>query len=416
MTTGPRAADRRFAVGLLLITAAGAALRVLHLITKLGDPLSISDALYYSIQAGRNSEGDWFREVLTNEPGAEHAPLTSLYLTPWSMGSGSGVTMQRVGITLVGIAVVAVIGLLGRRLAGERVGLVAAGIAAVYPNLWSNDVLVMSESLACLVVSLTLLAAVWADQSPTARRAAVIGVLVGLAVLTRSELLLLGPGLAAILLWRTRRFAAPLVVVAVAVAVVVPWSIYNLARFERPVLLSTNDGTTLRGANCDLTYNDDVGGWDTRCLGPPDDGDVDASVRSARWRSEGLTYIGDHLGRLPVVVAARMGRTLDLYGLDSTIDNDVREEKARPVVVAGVVCWWLLAVGAIGGWRGLRRTPARWFLAVPVAGVLVTTVLFYGAHRIRAPGEPAIVVLAAAGIVDLLDRRAGRSRCETRPA
>ena len=37
-------------------------------------------------------------------------------------------------------------------------------------------------------------------------------------------------------------------------------------------------------------------------------------------------------------------------------------------------------------------------------GVAITTVLFYGAHRIRAPAEPAVVALAAAGIVALVDR------------
>ena len=41
---------------------------------------------------------------------------------------------------------------------------------------------------------------------------------------------------------------------------------------------------------------------------------------------------------------------------------------------------------------------------MPLAAVLITTVLFYGAHRIRAPAEPAIVVLAAAGIVAVVDR------------
>ena len=35
-------------------------------------------------------------------------------------------------------------------------GLIAAGVAAVYPNLWLNDGLVMSESVSCLLVSLVL--------------------------------------------------------------------------------------------------------------------------------------------------------------------------------------------------------------------------------------------------------------------
>ena len=80
---------------------------------------------------------------------------------------------------------------------------------------------------------------------------------------------------------------------------------------------------------------------------------------------------------------------------------------------AGIVCWWVLAIAAIFGWRRLggdettRRS--RWWLAVPLVTVLVTTVLFYGAHRIRAPAEPVIVLLAAVAGVGAWDRiRAGR--------
>jgi hypothetical protein len=42
---------------------------------------------------------------------------------------------------------------------------------------------------------------------------------------------------------------------------------------------------------------------------------------------------------------------------------------------------------------------ARWWFVVPLGAVLLTSILFYGAHRIRAPAEPAVVVLAAAGLV-----------------
>ena len=47
---------------------------------------------------------------------------------------------------------------------------------------------------------------------------------------------------------------------------------------------------------------------------------------------------------------------------------------------------------------GTRTVSARWWLVVPIVSVLVTTILFYGAHRIRAPAEPVVVVLAAVGL------------------
>ena len=81
--------ERVFGQRLALITALGAAWRLGYLfVVKADDGLMLNDSLYYSIQAGRNSEGQWFREGITNLPGAEHGPLTPLYLTPWSLGGG----------------------------------------------------------------------------------------------------------------------------------------------------------------------------------------------------------------------------------------------------------------------------------------------------------------------------------------
>lgn len=401
--------DGRFRVGLAVITAIGAVWRLGYLVVaKRGEPLLLNDSLYYSIQAGRNSEGDWFREGLTALPGAEHGPLTSLWLTPWSLGGGDGVMWQRLAMTLLGVATVAVIGIAGRRLAGPAVGLVAAALAAAYPNLWVNDSLVMSESLACLLVALALVVALDLHVDPSPGRAAVLGVLVGLACLTRSELGLLAVGFAGLAWWRSagrRRAVAPGVLLAAAALTVAPWVAWNLSQFDRPVLLSTNDGTTLLGANCERTYFDDLGGWDIRCLEPvPTDETVDASVRSAERRAVAVDYVEDHVTRVPVVVMARIGRTLDVYGLSSLVALDRGEEKAAWAVWAGIVVWWVLAVAAIVGWRALGRSDgtgrtARWWLAVPLATTLVTTILFYGAHRIRAPAEPAVVLLAAVGLV-----------------
>jgi 4-amino-4-deoxy-L-arabinose transferase-like glycosyltransferase len=408
---------------LALITALGAAWRLGYLfVVKADDGLMLNDSLYYSIQAGRNSEGHWFREGITNLPGAEHGPLTPLYLTPWSLGGGDGVVWQRFATTLLGIATVAVIGLVGRRLAGPLVGLVGAGIAAVYPNLWINDSLVMSESLACLIVSLALLVALDFDRRPGVGRAAVLGVLVGLGALTRSEIALFGIGFAALAWWRSPghrwRALMPVVVVGATLLTLAPWTIYNLGRFERPVLLTTNDGTTLLGANCDNAYYSDVGGWDVRCVLGADVRAADASLRSEAHRELAVDYIGDHAGRVPIVVLARLGRIADVYGLDPLVALDRGEEKAGWAVWAGIVSWWALAPTAIVGWivRGRARSPdddrarARWWLAVPPITVLVATVAFYGAHRIRAPAEPVVVVLAATGAVALYERWTTRRR------
>jgi hypothetical protein len=424
---------RRFRWRLAAVTALGAAWRLGYLwVVKRNQQLLLNDSLYYSIQAGLNSEGSWFKDALTGQPGAEHGMLTSLYLTPWSLGDGDNVFRQRFAMTLCGIVTVALIGSAARRLVAlgagtsartaDRVGLVAAGIAAAYPNLWINDSVVMSESLALMLVAASLVVALEHHRNPTVRSGIWLGLLTGLGTLTRSEIGLCIPLfalLSAIVSRRRRRPIWPAVaVLAVGLATLVPWSVYNAGRFREPVLLSTNDGNTLLGANCDETYYRDIGGWDITCLGPLEMGALghepgapDASERSKVRRTVAVEYIKDHLDRLPVVTLARLGRLVDVYGFDSLIHLDVGEEKAEWAAWAGIVCWWLLAILAVLGWWRLGRTAgrARWWLMVPVAAVLATTVLFYGAHRIRAPAEPTIVLLAAVAIVWLFEQR-GRAR------
>jgi hypothetical protein len=330
-----------------------------------------------------------------------------------------------------GIGTIVVIGFLGRRVGGRRVGVAAAAIAAVYPNLWMNDGLVMSESLSMLLVAAVLLAAHRAMAMPGWRVVAVTGVLAGLATLARSELALLVPGLAAMLWfvgrppvvvpdgvvpdfrgsgpapvsWR-ERLIRPAVVVGAAALVASPWVAFNLSRFDRPVTLTTNDGTTLLGSYCDGSFGGpNMGGWSLFCVVDDPDYDVaeEPSVRSERQRTLAISYARAHLTRLPVVVAARVGRSLDMYGLDSLVAQDVGEERYRWASWAGIVSWWGLAISAV---PGLRRIDSRtrWLVLLPCVTVAVTTIVFYGGHRIRSSMEPSVVIAAAVMIVQLLTR------------
>ena len=121
-----------------------------------------------------------------------------------------------------------------------------------------------------------------------------------------------------------------------------------------------------------------------------------ASVRSTQ-RQLGIDYARHHVTRLPVVLTARVGRTLDLYDVSGLVHGDVGEERERLVTWAGVVSFWLLAPLAAIGWWGLRRL-YRAVLLLPVLVVALTTLVFYGGHRIRASAEAAIVILAACAL------------------
>src|ERR1700745_1959735 len=76
-------------------------------------------------------------------------------------------------------------------MAGRRVGLIAAFLVAVYPNIWMSDELGLSETLTPLVVALVLLAAYRFWKRPGWGRVIWLGASMGVAALARDELGLL---------------------------------------------------------------------------------------------------------------------------------------------------------------------------------------------------------------------------------
>ncbi|MEP7115541.1 MAG: glycosyltransferase family 39 protein [Ilumatobacteraceae bacterium] len=403
---GEAGSERDFRRRLAVVVACGAVLRIVRLaVNKWGQPLLLNDSLYYSAQAQQLAHGVWFREVFSDQAGAEHGPLTSAMMAVVSWGSDP-FNRQRMVTVTCGVVTVAIIGLVARRVAGNRAGLIAASVAAAYPNLWVSDGLVMSESVSCLLIALTLWATlVWADK-PTLRAAALVGVAVGLGTLARSEVVIFVPG-AAVVMWvvgrrsgLVRYWAHVLTAVCLVVALLLPWTVFNLVRFEKPVLLTTNEGGALLGANCDDTYvGPSQGGWSLLCLvnDPGNRPNEETSLRAARQRREAFSYMREHVTRIPKVELKRLGRSLDIYALGDMVRGDVGEERERWAAWAGIVSFWLLAPLAVVG-AALTRRRDRAVLLIPVMIALLTTVLIYGGHRIRSSAEPSIVILAAIAI------------------
>jgi len=375
---------------------------------------SLYDSIYYLVQSQAVVAGEGFVRPFTALANADHPPLTTLVITPatWLFGVTSDTMAQRLTMSIVGTGAVAAIGFLGRAVRGPRAGLVAAGIAAVYPNLFMNDGIVMGESLAALTVALAMWATYRLRTTGSIRAAVALGLCCGFAALARAELILLAPALAIPMLLGANRavwreWVRPVLAVgAVAALVVSPWVIRNLVIFEEPALLSTGDGLVLLGANCDEVYaGPRIGTWSVGCTGMAPR-DADAAVLSGRQRDKARDYIGDHLGRVPAVVAARVGRVWGVFRPVQTVQFSELEGRPHAAAMAGLVMYWILAGLAVGGIVILRRGRAIvWPLLVPAALVTLITAFAYGTLRFRVPAEVSIVVLAAVALDALWQRR-----------
>lgn len=411
---------------LALIAVAAMGLRATYVITTTRHDRGFYDALYYELQATRIADGlgytDPLRAINVNTrmlppgPAADHPPLTVLTLVPVAWVFRSGLAM-RFQMALLGTVTVVLLGLLGRKLGGDAVGLVAAGIAAVYPELWVNDGLIMSETVCALVVTLGLLAIYHYLDRPRWPRAALVGVLCGLAALSRAELLLLAPLLAGWLL-SIRRIGSPRaratgasVLVLATLVTLAPWFVYNQTRFKNTVLISTNDGTAMLGSNCDKVYSGHgIGLTDLNVCVPTKIPPGDQSQVSRVYLRRALHYIRDHKGRYPIVVAARIGRDFSVFRPQDMIGFNAGEGRKRWITVAGLVFWYPLAVLAVAGVVLLKRRGAAWWpMVAPAVVVVGSAFASYGQTRFRISLEPSIVVLSAIALVAVVPR-AVRSR------
>ncbi len=267
----------------------------------------------------------------------------------------------------------------------------------------------MTESLYGFLAALSLLAAYRLTDAPGVGRALVLGALLGLAALSRAEALILLPLLLVPVLRRPRQLRLAATVCLAFALVLTPWTVRNWSVFDRPVLIATEGGETLAGANCHPTYyGRRIGTWNFNCVKITGRGNEAAELNEEGHK--GIDYARDHAERLPLVAAARLARTWGL--LDPFA---VPEGRRAWLMRIGAALFYALVGLAIYGFLVLRRRGAPlWILLTPFITVTVTTLLAYGSVRFRHSAELSIVVLAGVG----LDRvwRARSARAEAEPS
>ena len=385
---------------LLAIVAAALAIRLGYVIGWSDSSLERGDAVYYHVGANLLADGRGFihpvaaafsfREI----QGADHPPAFIVYLAAGSLVGLRTFFEHQVWACFLGAATVGVVGLTGRRIGGPRAGLAGAGLAAVFPTMWMPDGWVLSETMAMFAVAVVILAAYRCWDDPRRATAIWLGAALGLAALSRSELVLLGPLIAVPLFWYKRRsvghaVASVLVVGVTTLVVVAPWMVYNLSRFDHVVLLSDQSGDTVAASWCnDGFYGNALGYKSYKCLAASLDEDDPADS----WTTYGM----DHLERVPLVMAARVARVWGLFRPRQQVGFETFFGTEVPATWAAfAMSWVMLVLAPVGALRLRRRgTPLSPLLA-PIIVMTLAVALTFGQLRYRAPAEPALVLLVA---------------------
>jgi 4-amino-4-deoxy-L-arabinose transferase-like glycosyltransferase len=260
---------RRFRIALAALTLLGLAVRVAYAL-KAQVPVGFGDDSWFHAVANGLVHGRGFSNPFNSLKGgsivfgdlgtpvatAFHPPLfPALLAIPSALGLDTYTAHQLIACAM-GAVSVPLIGLVARRVAGERAGIASAALGAVFIPLVARDSLLLSESLYGPLIALALLATLRLRELPSTRRALELGAVIGLAALTRPEalLLVLMLGVPAARAAGPRRLRTAAVVCAATAVVCLPWCVRNTLEFDRPTLITTGDGSVIAGSNLHSTY------------------------------------------------------------------------------------------------------------------------------------------------------------------
>lgn len=378
---------------------------------------------------------------------------------------------QRFALLLVGCVTIVLVALVGRHLGGERgdrVGLIAAGLAAVAPAFWINDTMLQVEPLSTLAVAGALLLAYRFRARPTVPLALGLAATLAAGAMLRAEMQLMIPAVLwpmVVTTWtwsRWRRLGVVVGGTALAVAMWSPWLISNQHRLAAasPWAMTSGSGAVLVSAYCDETYfGEALGYWAAHCFDQPRSTRIGSgeSLRDAvdRVTGDGETsrllidagrvqatgqrisvdvdrrvldesqyynvaahtaweFARDHPGRFPVVVVARVGRTLNLFRPFDTIRIDgTVEGRGEGATQLSLAFWWLSLPLGIWGAVLLRRRGVTLIPLIGVSAVVIgTAAASFGVMRYRVPVDLCVVLLAAVAVDELWAQRRSPSLVE----
>ncbi len=402
---------RTFVWSAIGIAVGGLVLRVIYDLLLGHAPPVGSDGIWYALQAQTIAKGVGYVDPQRYfsfhgaSPTAQFPPLWPTVLAGAHLVGLDTLRSYRIVAGVVGCTTVVLAAFIGRKLVGERVGLIAAVIVASSPFLIAADGSLMAESLFIALVTAAVLVAVYARETPSVWRFALLGLLLGLAALTRSDGLVIGVVLVAVTALFTpgavvRRIAFAGLAVVVLIAVLVPWTIRNLDAFDKTVVLSNNSGSLIGGSNCGRVYGgSNTAGWDFECIVIVEKSTTNEVERAEIQREEGIRFAEDNIGRLAVVAPARVVRGWGIWDPTVLADVETLETRNRTMqLTAWPIELAILAVAVAGSVVSVRRKVKVAPLFAVIGSASFVLAASWGNQRFRLAAEPALAVLAAIAI------------------
>lgn len=369
----------------------------------------------------------WWPMTPAGEPTAHWSYLYTFYLVIiYALLGPNPLAARLIQAVIVGILHPLLVYLIGKRIFGEIVGVIGAGITTVYVYFVYYAGTLMTEPFYITAILgsiyLALLLVIGKESQgksqPQSSLAIGLGLLLGTAVLFRQLFLLVVPFLCVWIWWAGRRNQLPhpvrpiMITGLIIVLMVLPFTLFNYARFGRFVLLNTNAGYAFFWGNHPIygtkfvpILTEEMGSYQD--LIPEDVRHLDEAAMDQALLKKSLQFIAEDPGRYILLSLSRIPPYFMFWpSSDSSMVSNVSRVASFGLFLPFMLYGLVLGTGSLPkGWREVLANPRMLLLGF----VLIYTgihLLSWTLIRYRLPVDAALVIFAGVAIEDLA-RRAG---------
>ena len=407
----------------LLILGLSVALRLASAVYQ-GDAArvlpGVHDQISYHTLAARVLDGHgfsfgtgWWPATPADSPTAHWSYLYTLYLVAVYFVFGIHPLAARIiQAGIAGILHPWLCRRIGRRLLGERAGLIAALFAAVYGYFIYYAGALMTESFFILAVLWVMDCATELVSGASRRRWILLGVALGSAVLLRQVFLLFIPFLFAWLGYALKRERRPGLVSGIAAAclmvflMIVPWTVRNYFAFRQFVLLNTNSGFAFFWGNHPMYGTEfipvlgDSGSYGK--LIPGELRNLSEAALDRELLRRGVSFVTEDPGRY---LSLSMSRAKEYFKFWPARDSGLASNLGRLLSFGLFLPLMALGIVTVSASIARRKIQDRGHLLLLLFAGVYTLIhlLTWTLIRYRLPVDAVLILYAAAGAVWIAD-------------
>jgi 4-amino-4-deoxy-L-arabinose transferase-like glycosyltransferase len=345
---------------------------------------------------------------------AYRSPGTSVLWAGLFLAFGHSYSVLRLSQCILNALTILLIFGIGHKCFGDKVALLSAAIYAVWPTALYNTGQLASETLYTLLFCWFILVSLQFAERSSWPRSIAAGVLLGLAMLTRGNAVLMVAMMIPWSVWQFRKtprnIFRGLAIPFVALVMLVPWTIRNYYIFHAFVPFQTEGGDTLLGSYNRIVAFDPnyYGYWVYPGSNLPEYRDQIAAPNNEVIRDHVETQLAiqwacNHPEKWWYLFQSKFRRSLTpfLQPQDPLLYRVVMLVSWGPVLVFFALGFFPIAI------YFLRTNNPGWIIHLGIFHFVFTALIFYGGSRFRYPVEGLCIILASAILVWLCKQISG---------